>query len=55
MACQPSSARYGGQGRGEGFGRDEDRRRSEEAGFDRHVTNPLDPRSLLSLISQADN
>ena len=29
-----------------GFGRDEDRRRSHEAGFDRHVTKPLDPRLL---------
>jgi two-component system CheB/CheR fusion protein len=37
-----------------GFGRDEDRQRSEEAGFDRHVTKPLDPRNLPSLIQRAD-
>ena len=37
-----------------GFGRDEDRRRSEEAGFDRHVTKPLNPRTLPSLISRHD-
>jgi CheY-like chemotaxis protein len=37
-----------------GFGRDEDRRRSEEAGFDRHVTKPLNPRTLPSLISRDD-
>ena len=38
-----------------GFGRDEDRQRSVEAGFDRHVTKPLDPRSLSSLISRSDD
>jgi two-component system CheB/CheR fusion protein len=35
-----------------GFGREEDRRLSEEAGFDRHVTKPLNPRTLPSLISR---
>jgi CheY-like chemotaxis protein len=34
-----------------GFGREEDRQRSQEAGFDRHVTKPLDPGMLSSLIS----
>jgi len=38
-----------------GFGREEDRQRSEEAGFDRHVTKPLDPRVLPSLISGDDD
>ena len=33
-----------------GFGREEDRRRAEEAGFDRHIT--WDPKSLLSLLSR---
>lgn len=37
-----------------GFGSEEDRRRAEEAGFDRHVTKPLDPRTLTSLISLHD-
>jgi CheY-like chemotaxis protein len=37
-----------------GFGRSEDRQRSEEAGFDRHVTKPLNPKSLLSLLSQRE-
>lgn len=35
-----------------GFGRDEDRQRSKDAGFDRHLTKPLDPRVLPSLISR---
>jgi CheY-like chemotaxis protein len=38
-----------------GFGRDEDRQRSKTAGFDRHVTKPLDPRSLQSLISRGED
>jgi CheY-like chemotaxis protein len=38
-----------------GFGRDEDRQRSKEAGFDRHVTKPLDPRSLPTLIQRSDD
>jgi two-component system CheB/CheR fusion protein len=38
-----------------GLGREEDRRRSEEAGFDRHMTKPLDPKSLPSIISQRDD
>lgn len=37
-----------------GFGRDEDRRRALDAGFDRHVTKPLDPRLLSSLIARQD-
>src|SRR5262249_20898197 len=36
-----------------GYGRDEDRRRSHEAGFDYHLTKPVDPPALFSLISSA--
>ena len=34
-----------------GWGQDEDRRRSQEAGFDRHVVKPVEPRSLTRLLS----
>jgi CheY-like chemotaxis protein len=34
-----------------GFGEPEDRRRSEEAGFDRHLIKPVDPRDLLGLLA----
>ncbi|WZP00834.1 PAS domain S-box protein [Isosphaeraceae bacterium EP7] len=34
-----------------GYGQDEDRRRSKEAGFDHHLTKPLDHDVLLALIS----
>ncbi len=34
-----------------GYGKEEDRRRSREAGFDHHLTKPLDHDLLLSLIS----
>jgi signal transduction histidine kinase/ActR/RegA family two-component response regulator len=33
-----------------GYGQDEDRRRSEEAGFDLHLTKPLDPSELQRLL-----
>ena len=33
-----------------GFGGDKDRRRAEQAGFDRHVTKPVDPAALRTLI-----
>lgn len=33
-----------------GYGRDEDRRRSREAGFDFHLTKPLDPGRLVQLL-----
>ena len=36
-----------------GYGQDEDRRRSTEAGFDHHLIKPLDHDALLSLISPA--
>ena len=38
-----------------GYGQDEDRRRSKEAGFDHHLIKPLDQEALLSLLSAGDN
>jgi CheY-like chemotaxis protein len=34
-----------------GYGQEEDRRRSKEAGFDRHIVKPLDPDALDDLLS----
>jgi signal transduction histidine kinase len=34
-----------------GWGQAQDRRRSREAGFDHHLVKPVDPRSLLELLS----
>jgi CheY-like chemotaxis protein len=34
-----------------GYGQEEDRRRSKEAGFDHHLIRPLDHDALLSLLS----
>ena len=36
-----------------GYGRDEDRRRSREAGFDHHLAKPVDPEELLRLLSES--
>ena len=33
-----------------GYGQDEDRRRSKEAGFDQHFTKPVDPEQLQGLL-----
>jgi CheY-like chemotaxis protein len=33
-----------------GYGQPEDRRRALDAGFDAHLTKPVDPAELLSLI-----
>ena len=33
-----------------GYGQEEDRRRSEESGFDHHLTKPVDPDDLQTLI-----
>jgi CheY-like chemotaxis protein len=33
-----------------GYGRDSDRQRSREAGFDDHLVKPVNPQDLLSLI-----
>ncbi|WP_254513909.1 PAS domain S-box protein [Anatilimnocola floriformis] len=34
-----------------GWGQDEDRRRSQEAGFDYHLVKPVDPRELMKLLT----
>jgi PAS domain S-box-containing protein len=34
-----------------GWGQDDDRRRSHEAGFDHHLVKPVDPRGLMKLLS----
>jgi signal transduction histidine kinase len=36
-----------------GYGQDEDRRRSREAGFDEHLTKPIDPAALPALLARA--
>ena len=35
-----------------GYGRDEDRRRAADAGFDRHVVKPIRPDALLRLLER---
>jgi len=34
-----------------GWGQQEDKRRAEEAGFDRHLTKPIDPAELIDLLA----
>ena len=34
-----------------GWGQDEDRRRSQEAGFDHHMVKPVDPQALMKMLS----
>jgi CheY-like chemotaxis protein len=34
------------------FGRDGDRQRARDAGFDRHMTKPVDPRVLPAFIAR---
>jgi CheY-like chemotaxis protein len=34
-----------------GWGQQEDKRRAEEAGFDRHLTKPIDPAELMNLLA----
>jgi CheY-like chemotaxis protein len=34
-----------------GYGREEDKRRALEAGFDRHLTKPADPGELQRLLA----
>src|SRR5207247_813584 len=36
-----------------GYGQDEDRRRSKEAGFDHHLVKPVDPMELTDLLGAA--
>jgi CheY-like chemotaxis protein len=35
-----------------GWGQDHDRRRSAEAGFDRHLVKPVDPQVLVDLARE---
>jgi DNA-binding response OmpR family regulator len=34
-----------------GWGQEEDRRRSHEAGFDHHLVKPVDPQELMKLLT----
>jgi CheY-like chemotaxis protein len=34
-----------------GWGQEEDRRRSHEAGFDHHLVKPVDPAALMKLLA----
>ena len=34
-----------------GYGQEEDRRRSKEAGFDQHFTKPVDPEQVQALLT----
>jgi CheY-like chemotaxis protein len=36
-----------------GYGRDEDRRRAREAGFDEHLLKPVDPAVLQTVVASA--
>jgi CheY-like chemotaxis protein len=36
-----------------GYGQEEDRRKSHEAGFNHHLTKPVDPTDLVRYISEA--
>ena len=38
-----------------GWGREEDRRRTKEAGFDQHLVKPVDYAALMGLLSIADD
>jgi signal transduction histidine kinase/ActR/RegA family two-component response regulator len=38
-----------------GWGQEEDRRRSHEAGFDHHLVKPVDPTALMQLLSGLSN
>jgi CheY-like chemotaxis protein len=35
-----------------GWGQEQDRRRSREAGFDHHLVKPVDPRALMTLVAE---
>jgi CheY-like chemotaxis protein len=34
-----------------GWGQEEDRRRSKEAGFDDHLTKPVEPNAVLAVLA----
>ena len=38
-----------------GWGQEEDRRRSREAGFDHHIIKPVEPDALLKLLTTMDD
>src|SRR5262249_6793949 len=38
-----------------GYGRPEDRQRSQEVGFELHLTKPVDPRDLQALLADASS
>jgi DNA-binding response OmpR family regulator len=37
-----------------GWGQEDDRRRSQEAGFDQHMIKPVDPQALMKLLASLD-
>jgi len=37
-----------------GYGQESDRRKSQEAGFDRHLVKPLRPQVLLDLLAEIE-
>jgi signal transduction histidine kinase/CheY-like chemotaxis protein len=37
-----------------GWGQEEDRRRSQEAGFDKHMVKPVDPQVLMNVLGELD-
>ena len=37
-----------------GYGQDRDRRRSREAGFDHHLTKPVEPEVLQHLLADSE-
>lgn len=45
-------ARMAGRRRA-GYGQDEDRRQAHDAGFDLHLTKPIEPEALLALVAEA--
>ncbi len=38
-----------------GWGQDDDRRKSEDAGFDHHLIKPVDPQSLMKLLAELES
>ena len=36
-----------------GWGRDEDRRKAKEAGFDYHLTKPIDHKAMESILMES--
>jgi CheY-like chemotaxis protein len=45
---QPPTVDYGSTG----WGQEEDRHRSQEAGFNYHLTKPVDPATLTKLLAE---